>query len=202
VDNLKAKRAAAQDVRNTVGVTRVYNRLKVRPVTWLSDETIESLVMDAVSRDPYLQSYEIAVDVRNGVVNLYGTVDSYFYKFQAEDVASRVNGVITVANHLIVQKDYDPYLYNPYVDEWYLYDNDWFNHRPRFPSKSDSEIKRDIESELFWSPFVDAADVNVIVDDGRVTLNGSVDSWSEYNAAANNAYEGGAVYVANEIIVK
>lgn len=202
VDNLKAKRAAAQDARNTVGVTRVYNRLKVRPVTWLSDETIESLVTDAVSRDPYLQSYEIIVDVRNGVVNLYGSVDSYFYKFQAEDVASRVNGVITVANHLMVQKDYDPYLYNPYVDEWYLYDNDWFNHRPRFPSKSDSDIKRDIESELFWSPFVDAADVNVIVDDGRVTLKGSVDSWSEYNAAANNAYEGGAVYVDNELIVK
>jgi osmotically-inducible protein OsmY len=44
---------------------------------------------------------------------------------------------------------------------------------------------------LWWSPFVDSDDVNVTVDDGVVTLTGAVDSWSEYNAAANNAYEGG-----------
>jgi hypothetical protein len=40
------------------------------------------------------------------------------------------------------------------------------------------------------------------VQRGVATLTGTVGSWSESNAAANNAYEGGAVYVDNELKVK
>jgi osmotically-inducible protein OsmY len=202
VDNLKAKRAAAQDARNTVGVLMVDNRIKVRPATWLSDEKLEDKVSNAILRDPYLEGYKIIVDVQNRVVKLYGTVNTYFERKQADDVASRVDGIIFVENNLKVQTDYEPDLYNPYVDDGYIYNGDWYNHRPRFPAKTDSRIKQDIEHELFWSPFVDADDVNITVNDGRVTLKGSVDSWSEYNAAVNNAYEGGAVYVDNELMVK
>ena len=200
VDNLKAKRAAAQDARNTVGVLWVDNRIKVRPAQQPSDRKIEEKIRRALKRDPYVESYDITVDVIDGVARLNGIVDSYFEKFQADDVASRVNGVIMVDNNLIVQDDY--YVpYKPYVDDWY-----WHDHRhlarPRFPAKSDEQIKDDIEDEYFWSPFVDADDVNVTVDDGVATLTGTVDSWSEYNAAVNNAYEGGAVYVDNELLVK
>jgi osmotically-inducible protein OsmY len=202
VDNLKAKRAAARDARNTVGVISVVNRIKVRPRLMLSDEKIEEKVERAVIRDPYLESYKITVDVVNGVADLYGTVDSYFDKLQADDVVSKVNGVIMVDNNLIVQDNGYPYTYDPYVDETFINDESRYDHRPRFPAKRDGRIKADIENELFWSPFVDADDVNVKVNDGRVTLSGIVDSWSEYNAAANNAYEGGAVYVKNDLTVK
>jgi osmotically-inducible protein OsmY len=49
---------------------------------------------------------------------------------------------------------------------------------------------------------VDADDVKVRVNDGVATLKGRMDSWSEYNAALNNAYEGGAVSVKDEMTVK
>ncbi len=202
VDNLKAKRAAAQDARNTVGVRAVDNRIKVRPTPILTDEKIEDNVRQALLRDPYVESYEITVDVINGVVNLYGTVNTHFEKSQADDVASKVKGVIVVDNNLIVQDDYAAYTYDPYVDEWYVYDAHWYDYRPRFPARSDWWIKEDIEDELWWSPFVDSDDVTVRVDDGIATLTGTVDSWSEYNAAANNAYEGGAIFVENNLIVK
>jgi osmotically-inducible protein OsmY len=202
VDNLKAKRAATQDARNTVGVRMVDNRIKVRPVVPLSDKKIEDRIMRSLLRDPYVESYEITVDVINGVANLYGNVDTYFEKAKADDIASRVNGVIMVDNKLVVQENYDQYSYKPYVDDTYPYDYGWYNHRPRFPAKSDWRIKEDIEDELFWSPFVDSDEVTVSVDDGKVTLTGSVDSWSEFNAAANNAYEGGAVYVDNDLTVR
>jgi osmotically-inducible protein OsmY len=202
VDNLKAKRAAAQDARNTVGVLSVANRIKVRPSDLLSDEKIENRVRRALTRNPYAESYEIAVDVKNGLATLYGTVDSYFEKYQADDVASRVKGVIMVDNRLAVQAGVAPDIQSPYVDEWYLSDYDWYQYRPRFPAKSDIRIKWDIEKELFWSPFVDADDVEVAVDDGVAKLTGTVDSWSEYTAAANNAYEGGAVYVDNDLVVR
>jgi osmotically-inducible protein OsmY len=202
VDNLKARRAAAQDARNTVGVRYVDNRIKVRPVETYSDEKIEKMARQALLRDPYVESYEITVSVANGVANLYGAVDSFFEKSQADDVVSKVNGVVFVDNNLMVQDDYDHYVYDPYVDKWYLYDYDWYHYSPFYTTKSDLRIEMDINDELFWSPFVDANDVEVDVNGGKATLTGTVNSWTEYNAAEDNAYEGGAVIVDNDLIVK
>ncbi len=202
VDNLRAKRAAAQDARNTVGVLNVKNRIKVRPDEPVNDAEIEEKVTAALVRDPYVEGYEITVDVTNGVVDLYGTVDTYFEKSQANEAVSSVRGVILVDNNLIVRNDYVPYLYDPYLDDRYPYDYDWYDYSPRFPTASDLRIKTDIEDELWWSPFVDSDDVTVTVDAGEATLTGTVDSWTEYNAAENNAYEGGAIYVDNDLTVK
>lgn len=63
-------------------------------------------------------------------------------------------------------------------------------------------MRRDIERQLFWSPFVDENQVVVGVDAGRVTLTGTADSWRERDAAMENAFEGGAVYVENRLNVK
>jgi osmotically-inducible protein OsmY len=202
VDNLKAKRAATQDARDTVGVKRVDNRIDVRPTILISDQKIEDKVKSAILRDPYLESYAISVDVKNGVVKLHGTVDTSFEKAEADDVASRVEGVIMIDNNLGVQQEYHPYICDPYVDDSSIYENDWYYYRPSLVSKSDRQIKADIKKELFWSPYVDADDVKVEVEKGVATLTGTVDSWSESNAAVNNAYEGGAVYVDNELNVK
>jgi len=202
VDNLKAKRAAGQDARNTVGVRWVDNRIRVAPDIQISAPTVEQQVKDALLRDPYVSSYQILVDVTAGVARLSGTVDSYFEKIQAEDVASKVGGVVLVDNDLAVRKDYDPYIYDPYVEDWYLGDYAWYRPEYSYPTKSDAEIKEQINDELFWSPFVDADQVHVTVDQGKATLTGTVDSWAESNSAQENAYEGGAVYVDNDLIVK
>lgn len=49
--------------------------------------------------------------------------------------------------------------------------------------KNDSELKRDIESELMWEPRVDEAHIGIGVSDGIVTLNGFVASYDEKIAA-------------------
>jgi osmotically-inducible protein OsmY len=127
-------------------------------------------------------------------------VDSFYEKARAEDLASEVRGVYAVNNHLIVNKSWDPFVYKPYVDDSYIYDYDWYTYQPNVTSwKNDQEIADNIESELFWSPFVDSDQVTVTVDDGKATLTGTVDSWSEYDAASQNALEGGAVVVDNEL---
>jgi osmotically-inducible protein OsmY len=201
VDNLKAKLAAAQDARNTVGVRRVKNHIKVKPAMQLSASAIEKKIEDAFLRDPYVSSYEIEVDVIGGVAVLSGTVDSYYEKVQAEDIAAKVSGVLVVDNDLAVRKDYDPYFYDPYVEDRYLDDYGWYRHDFSYPKKSDAEIKEQINDELFWSPFVDADDVTVTVDQGKATLTGVVDSRSESLSAEENAYEGGAVFVDNDLII-
>ncbi len=192
VSNLKAKRAAEFDAENTVGVIRVKNLLRVRPTTNLTDEQIANNVRSALRWDPDVSRYEISVSAFNGKVYLNGEVDSYFEKWQAEDAASEVNGVIDVANNLRV--DYD------HVVGYYSYPY----YRPGNESllPGTSQLKEDIRDELYWSPYVDSTRISVSVDGQEVTLSGTVSSWAEMNKAIENALEGGADNVVNNLRIR
>ncbi|MBD3391555.1 MAG: BON domain-containing protein, partial [Chitinivibrionales bacterium] len=172
VDNLKAKRAAERDARNTVGVVDVNNYLSVRPQE-VADSDIEKRVENALLWDPMVERHEIDAVVRNKKVYLYGDVDSYHEKVHAEDVASRINGVAEVRNSLSVNGTW----------EW----------------KSDEQVEDAIKSELYWSWYVDESDVEVDVDDGMATLTGTVDTRMELDAAIDNAFDGGAQVVESRL---
>jgi osmotically-inducible protein OsmY len=180
VDNLKAKRAAEEDAENTLGAWRVKNYLRVRPEDDWKDSEIAENVQDALSSDPYVDRHEVFVSSYNGKVYLSGLVDTYFEKNRAEDVASRVKGVVEVQNNLQVD------LTSVWRSETW---------------KPDWEIKEDIENEFFWSPFVDGDEITVNVEDGIAKLTGTVDTWSERRSATENALEGGAIRVINELEV-
>jgi len=175
VDNLMAKKAAERDAKNTVGVYRVTNLVKVRPTLTKTDATVAGDVRHAFRVDPLIERADVHIDLRNGRVYLYGRVDSQYERQHAQDVAARQVGVIDVENRLII--------------------GDW-------KWKPDWEIEQDIESQLFWSLFVDSDDINVTVDDGVATLKGEVSTWSEQDAAIANAYEGGAKRVISELDIE
>lgn len=201
VDDLMEKQAAEHDALNTVGVLSVKNRLRVRPDEPVQDWEVEQRANAALTRDPYLEPYEITVEVTGGTASLYGEVDSYFEKTQAEDVVSSVEGIWVVDNKIRVDYHRDYLTFDPYVDDRYLSDYDWYRPEPVYPKMDDAKIEDEIKGELWWSPFVDSDDVEVTVNNGRVTLTGEVDSWSEYSAAGRNAYEGGATWVDNDLEV-
>jgi osmotically-inducible protein OsmY len=200
VDNLPAKLAAEQDAQNTVGVFSVVNRIKVRPTDHPADAAIADSIRAALRRDPYVEWYDFTVVVVNGTARLYGTVDSYYERNRAQEVAGQVAGVISVDNRVTADSTI-PYFYDPYVDEELVVSEPLVKYEQRAPLKSDSEILKSIESELWWSPFVNSNQVNVLVDDGIATLTGTVDSWSEFRSATENAYEGGATLVDNDLVV-
>lgn len=200
VDNLKAKRAAEQDARNTVGVHTVRSHLKVRPAEERTSEAIEADVRTALLRDPYVRHHGITVHAHEGSVYLRGSVDSYFEKGQADDIAARVTGVTDVSNQLAVRGR--PYSSDPYIDDWSIYTFGWYAPVPLLTLSQDWQIQRDIEHELFWSPFVDADEVTVRVRDGVATLTGTVDSWMERGAARDNAIDGGATRVRNQLEIE
>ena len=201
VDNLKSKRAAGQDAKNTVGVWRVRNLLKIRGKNRPTNGALAQNVKDALLRDPFLDRYQIGVDALSGTVYLAGAVDSFYEKSHAEDVASRVKSVAAVNNNLTVSFPDSTYAraYNEEFDAPYY-------SRPRAYSgwryASDAAVKDGIESELFWSTLVDGESVQVAVNNGVATLTGAVDSWREYDAAAANAWEGGARDVVNNLKIK
>ncbi len=199
VDNMEARKAAERDARNTVGVVAVNNLLKVRPVETVPDDQIEEKVRSALSRNPWTESYEISVSVKNQTVHLSGTVDSYLEKAEAENVAFRTTGVTGVRNALDVSSP-ETTVYNPYIYDWSIYDYPWYQGIAT-TNKPDRAIESGINNELQWSPFVDSDQVNVSVEDGVATLTGMVDSWPEYKAARENAFQGGAVIVINKLRV-
>jgi osmotically-inducible protein OsmY len=208
VDNAKAKQAAERVARHTVGVHGVSNHLKVRTGEPLTEEEIKGNVELKLTMDPYVEAYEIDTDVNLGTVYLRGTVDSAFEKAQASSVAYGAMGVTKVKNLLEVSDSsstarYDPYLYSydPYPWDYYPY-YPQTTFRNGNTVKTDAAIREDIEDELFWSPFVDLDEVNVQVDDGTARLTGEVDSLGEYEAATENALEGGAHEVDNDLVIR
>jgi osmotically-inducible protein OsmY len=183
VHNLRAKQVAEQDAYNTAGVWLVRNHIKVRPGMGPHtspkpdvDAELAKKVRLALLRNPYTHQHEIGVTVNNRLVMLDGAVNSNLEKAKAQEVVSTVKGVAAVTNNLRVMKTWTP------KDDW--------------------EIKKDIEDELWWSPFVDENDIAVTVTDGAVTLVGVVDTLRERRVATENAYEGGAKHVRNALKVR
>jgi len=204
VDNLKAKEAAERDARNTVGVWRVKNHLKVRTPETIPDSTVKANLDSALAWNAITESYEIDSEVENGIVTLTGTVDSFLEKAEAEDVADRTNGALVVKNKLKVDLPdltYYSYTFDPLwsTAPYHAYNNEG---EMTYPAVSDAEIVEDVEDELFWSPFVDSDDISVTAKQGDVTLTGEVDDWSEFTSATENAYEGGAATVVNKLEIK
>lgn len=203
VDNMKAKHAASRSTENTVGVVQVINRLKVRPATVYFDADLEEEVQKSLGRDPFVEVSEIQIAVYSGVVELSGSVATGFERSRAEELAIRINGVVGVNNNIEIRRAPVPYPYNLYVDDWYAEDSTYADDNiRRKTSKTDLEIARDVEKELFWSPFVDSEDIDIEVEDGVVTLRGTFESRSEFRAATKNAYDGGAVAVRNKLVYR
>src|SRR3954466_15788545 len=77
--------------------------ISIGGIMFHSDSDIQRDVVDELRWDPSLQDDDIAVAVRDGVVTLAGYVKSYFDKWRAERVATRVKGVKAIANDLEVR---------------------------------------------------------------------------------------------------
>jgi len=115
-----------------------------------SDIDIKRDVEAELRWNPDIDATDIAVAVKNGVVTLSGFVRSYAQKFEAEQTAKRVNGVAAVANDIEVRLPV-------------------FNQRP------DPEIARDAVAEIQNNLPYSSDHVRVVVRDGWVTLEGSVE---------------------------
>ena len=70
-------------------------------------------------------------------------------------------------------------------------------------TKTDLQLKKDVEEELRWDPRINEAKVGVTVDQGAVTLLGTVDTYAEKWAAEEAAKRvGGVCSLAMDLTVK
>jgi osmotically-inducible protein OsmY len=123
-----------------------------------TDSEIQNDVMDELKWEPFLQSSEIGVSVKSGVVTLSGTVNSYLKKSRAEKAAKRVAGVKAVAEDIEVK-----------------YTSDFI--------KNDTEIAEAVLNALKWHSAIQEEKIKVKVENGVVTLDGEVDWEFQRNSA-------------------
>jgi osmotically-inducible protein OsmY len=143
-----------------------------------SDKDLQHDVLDELTWEPSVNAAHIGVSARDGVVTLTGHVPSFGEKYGAEKAAKRVYGVKAVADELDVKL-------------------------PGGSKRTDEDIAQACVSALKANYSVPDEKIKVVVNSGRVTLEGEVE-WQFQREAAMNAvrYLTGATGVSNNITVK
>jgi osmotically-inducible protein OsmY len=128
-----------------------------------TDSDIQKDVIDELEWEPFLKASEIGVAVKNGVVTLTGTVDSYGKKISAENASKRVAGVRAVAEDIEVK----------------LLSGG---------KRNDTEIAEAVLNAIKWHSAVQENKIKVKVEDGWVVLEGEVE-WEFQRSAARHQVE-------------
>ena len=138
-----------------------------------SDDSVREDVLSELKWDPKITSREITVAAKDGVVTLSGFASSLWEQDEAEKAAKRVYGVRAVVNDIKVK------LTSP---------------------RGDSEITRDVVHALERHVGIPSHEIKVTVENGWVTLEGTVD-WPYQKLLAEAAVKKlrGVVGITNNI---
>ena len=142
-----------------------------------TDHTLKDEVLAELAWEPMVNADHIGVTARDGVVTLTGHVESYWQKRAAEQAVGRVKGVKGIAEALVVRLPLDT-------------------------RRSDEEIAAAAVNRLDWDGSLPPDTVKVLVQDGLVTLTGTVPHhYQRGNAALAVQPLWGVLGVSNEIAV-
>lgn len=142
------------------------------------DEHIKKDIVDQLYWDPRVDSSEVSVEVKNGSVVLKGSVPTYFARSAAYESAFRVEGVVEIDNRI---KVLFPESYTPPTDD---------------------EIRHRVRKHLDDSTFFDMTEIMIEVEEGIVTITGTVDeAWKKQYAENSIINEPGIVAVSNHLAV-
>lgn len=178
VGSYMEKQAAEIDTWTIPGVSRVDNQLTIKnhpQENHPKDEEIKWNIASTFTLNSQIDETDIDISVNNGIVMLDGSVDQFWKKLYVEEIVFQVPGVIDVINMLSVVPEGKPY---------------------------DEKIAFDITTALERIGDINLETVNIEVNNGKVTLKGSVPSWHAYSAAHNAAkYTRGVVDLTNKLII-
>ncbi|MEP6932255.1 MAG: BON domain-containing protein [Flavobacterium sp.] len=126
-----------------------------------TNEELQKKVIEAINWEPLLSAAEIGVLAVDGIVTLTGSVNSYAKKEEAEEAAKNVSGVKVVVEKIEVV----------------------LNDKTH---KSDVEIAMEIINAFKWHWDIPNDRVQVKVENGWVSLSGSLE-WNYQKEAAKKA---------------
>jgi osmotically-inducible protein OsmY len=116
-----------------------------------TDKQLQCDVLDELQYEPSVDASKIGVIVQNGIVSLSGTVANYAETYRAIHAAERVAGVKAVTNGIKVEL-------------------------PSMHQRDDADIAQAVVNALKWHVWVPHDAIKVKVEQGWVTLEGTVDA--------------------------
>lgn len=143
-----------------------------------TDELIKKDIVNRLESDSRVDASNIKVKVDGGEVTLTGDALTYSERINAGSIAWNVTGVTAVDNQITVE----------------------------FPTTytvpSDSDIKQNIKQMLDWNTDVDEEKIEVSIDSGLVTLEGSVPTyWQKLQVEIDAGRADGVIGVTNKLAV-
>jgi len=179
VPTFSAKLAASKDAQIIDGVKNIDNQLEVvypRTEQVLNDNEITNNIVNMLLWNSNIVSSDIVVKSQDGIVTLTGSVDTYWEKYLAEDIANSAKGVVKVVNLLDVELT---------------------------KTKVDMDIQQAIRDALNRTSYIESDNINISVNNGVVTLTGSVKNFSEKQDLLDIVrYTTGVVSVIDEIRIE
>lgn len=124
-----------------------------------------------------LNSFDINTDVQNGKVILTGKVDNSVDKKLAEELVANIDGVTDVDNQLTIVEEHDSE----------AMDGDDMDMDSATGKLTDAKIATVIKTRLLMDSDISGFDIDVDVEQGNVTLTGTVDSDAERDLAVEIA---------------
>jgi len=144
----------------------------------LSKEEIKKNIVDQLFWDSRVDASSISVEFTDGTIRLNGTVPTFLAREAAEEDVWAIPGVSSVQNNIAVR------------------------HPSMAQIPADAEIKEILSSILQWDPDIDSSDVLINVENGNVTLDGSVPSlWQKLRIEEKAAEINGVVFLHNRLTV-
>jgi osmotically-inducible protein OsmY len=175
VDSFAEKWAAVSAVKRLPGVKALAVNLKVElpGSNERTDTDIAQAAQSALKWDVLVPKDRIKVTVENGCVVLEGEVDRQYQKSAAERAVLHLTGVKEVTNKITIK-----------------------------PKVAATEVEGKIEAAFKRNAMLDADNIDVQAEGGKVSLSGSVHSWAERDEAERAAWAApGVSEVQNDIAV-
>lgn len=141
--------------------------------TQVDDLWIEGALSTTYTLNTQLNPFEIDTAVEDGVVTLRGEVESEVEKELAEQLALGIDGVTEVNNQLTVGESVMP--------------DTGRGERGFAGIARDANITAKVKSQLLWNESTHGLDINVDTDNGRVMLQGEVETEAEAQLAVQIA---------------
>lgn len=143
-----------------------------------TDAQLQREVIEELDWDTRIEATGIGVEVKDGIVSLTGSVDSWAERQSAQDAAHRVSGVLDVVNDVQIKL-------------------------PGSLERDDADIARAVRHALEWDVTVPHERIRTTVSRGVVTIEGTVDFWAHHDDAERCVRNlAGVVEVRNLIAVE
>ena len=161
VGSYAEKLAAERAAGRVFGVKAVAEELQVRfPLDQkMNDTDIAQKALNVLAWDIEVPKNKVRVKVEKGWVTLEGTVDWYYQRGAAETDVRKLQGVIGVVNNIAIK-----------------------------PSVQASDVRDKIKAALKRNAQIEADNITVTTDGGKVTLTGTVNTWGEDNIVVDTAW--------------